>query len=591
MIGAIFYRKIQFVDETEALVLRYVSGSAIASFALCFMATAGFFHKTAVLILILLGLILAAIQAADFKTFVRPLFGIFLSFKEHPLLWVLFGLNSLPSLLPPYRWDEMSFHLAYAAQWVKAGGMTLDPTMRYPLNSFNFHILWAAGLMLGSYGAAHLLTWFSGSMAALGIFCFLKRSKVWAPVCYVSALGFYFSPLIQACLNVALVDVPSMLYLLMTVYGIVLCSTYPEIEEFHWAAALTAGMFLGIRTVNFFYLPLLAALIIWVRPKSWTVSFIILMGFGAFWNLKNWIVDQDFVWPILRTLLKRPGLFWSLNDVKAITTQSMHVRFSGISLFTLTFPFRMVFHSPGVPIDILLNGFMLFFPVGFLVLILFDKNNKAALILLIVCSYATLFWIFTTLDEFRYAHFVVLAAVVAGLGVGLVCEALGNFLSSRSARIILICFLAFLFIGPTKNAFSFYKNNFNKAIPSSNVIYEEQLDPSLVRILETLKRLNVGKNLYVAGYTHFKYYWNEAGYHVTGDWINTYRYEDFKESVSQKHLWLFLKSTGSDAAVVRPEILQDIGLSHEGLLSAVRMDPRLRILAQDSSAILIGFRK
>src|SRR6185437_4586826 len=200
-------RALAFRSPAEQLVLTLASGFAVLGVASTALALTGLYRWWAAA-----GLSVALVASAyrglgSFPTVVRRTVG------DAPVAAVMAALLSLPALMPPYRWDEVSYHLAYPQQWIAAGHLTIDPHLAYPLYTLTWQALIGLALMLGSTSLVHLLTWLTGGLTAWCIALFLDRLGAREPVVRVARVAFLLTPLVLATLDVALVDVPIMCFL------------------------------------------------------------------------------------------------------------------------------------------------------------------------------------------------------------------------------------------------------------------------------------------------------------------------------------------------------------------------------------------
>ena len=72
----------------------------------------------------------------------------------------------LAPLQPPHRWDELAYHLPHARQWAESGLLSVTPWLRYPWFPFDYHLLYAASLVVYDDVFPHLLNALSGWLIA-----------------------------------------------------------------------------------------------------------------------------------------------------------------------------------------------------------------------------------------------------------------------------------------------------------------------------------------------------------------------------------------------------------------------------------------
>ena len=94
------------------------------------------------------------------------------------LVLALFLLLSLRAFAPALEWDELAYHLPVARDFARSGGLTVFENLRYPLNAWNLHLVWAGALMFGSEAAPHLVNAGLAVLVTLGIYRFWARTRV-----------------------------------------------------------------------------------------------------------------------------------------------------------------------------------------------------------------------------------------------------------------------------------------------------------------------------------------------------------------------------------------------------------------------------
>src|SRR5262249_52819194 len=120
-------------------------------------------------------------------------------------------------------WD-----LAYAVDWANAGRIYVDPFLRFPYYANNFLLFYSAlfVLKLGSY--CHFLNWLCGLLTCLGVLAFftgvenqlrggIPTWKLFRPQQFLIPLSVALSPVFLRYLNVAFIDIPIGLFLLIPI--------------------------------------------------------------------------------------------------------------------------------------------------------------------------------------------------------------------------------------------------------------------------------------------------------------------------------------------------------------------------------------
>jgi hypothetical protein len=203
--------------------------------------------------------------------------------------------------------------------------------------------------------------------------------------------------------------------------------------------------------------------------------------------------------------------------------------------------------------------------------------------------YAIAVWIASSC-LIRYAVFTALAAVCAGLLIEFIFRSLRPvFFDTRRKLAGLLAI--FILIGPNANALRYFKNNFNRAVvidAASYASFYGYLGLPEMALIDRLGSLGLtGGTLYAFGYDHLKYYYNLKGFRMVGDHINRFRYSDMRDSLLKGQLYPFLRETGACAAVISVDALKGYDLTQPQFLRAVMNEPRLSLIYEDPSSMVI----
>lgn len=584
--GHLVAKKARYLSATEDLVLNFAAGAACVSSALGVLAL---IHAST-------GWAVGALAAATVVLSLRSgapasaLGTLRRALAEEKALVFLFLLCSFPSALPPYRYDEVSYHLPYVLQWVQQHGLTVDPTMRHPLYTFNFHMLQMLGMMARSTTFVHLVVWLFGSVGCLAVLTFSRRLGVRNGAAVLCALAFYLSPLVQRYLNVFFIDVPLMSLSLLAVYGIYYSRQAEAARPYLTAAALVAALFVGTKITGIFFVPLFLALAWFGRSRRDFWRFVLVLAvFGSVWYLRNFWIDGDPIPPVLNILRHRADLYWTPQDYHGVRAEIVdYGRYAAGNLRPLlTFPLRLV---TGLPEDAPLQGFVLFIPFTLTLLPSLWKKRQADVVLAL--WFALGFWL-ASATRMRYAHFAALAAVAAGTVVEAVLRRIDRY-SSGVAKVSVLALAGALLLGPNLNIPSYFKNNFNRAVVVDDASYRSfyaYLGLPAVQLIDRLASLGLnGGALYTFGYDDLKYYYNLKGFRLVGDHINRFRYADMKQSLLSGSLYPFLREAGVDGAVFRTDTLTHFELTQAHVRQAVIDEPRLKLVYEDAGSIVIKLR-
>ena len=585
--GALVYRRRQFESATEQLAAYLTAGFAVMTVPILALGAVGLYRPIAVAVLgaAVVSVSLFRRDQSLGRAFLGPPTGLRASFNEHRLLWALFLVCSLPALLPPYRVDEVAYHLAQAQQWVTAGRLTVDRFILYPLYANNWHLLQGVGLMFGGARLTHLETWLAGVLATLLVRVMLPRLGVGAPLSNIATVALFVSPLFQRYLTVGVIDVPLMLYLTAASYGFMeLARTEgrPEAGQVI-AAAACAGMFVGMKSVNLIYVPLFAGLIVYhVRPwrsRLFTTAVAVFALVGAPWYVRNLVLVGDPAPPLVHHALGLPDPDWTEDDIQGVAN-TLHEGRSRAPMALLALPVRMLTATEAGPMaDWPVLGYALLLPGS---LLLFWRLRRArALPLLIVSWYAVAVWIATSY-MIRYSHFLPLAAVLGGLLVHTGLERLG--LAGRRPVVLLAGII--LLIGPTLSAPRYIKTPFSAKIPvdaSTAWRFEQAWSPEAGLIDRVADVAAPHDTVYSVGLYYLKYYFEKRGFYLIGHEAHIGRYSDLRNALDGGAGDQFFASLHASTVVLyKPRAWISLKLPADSAVSALAATPTLRLVYEDS---------
>lgn len=509
--------------------------------------------------------------------------------REAPVLWTAFLLFSLASLLPPYRWDEMAYHLAYPQQWIAAGRITTDPFMRYPLYTNNWPLLLGVALMVGGSAVAHLLSWLAGVATALVIHRMLARVEVEPPLRAVAVSAFLLTPLVQQYLNVAHVDMGLMYFLAVSTYAVLDLGRQPESR--HRGAALAAacgGMFLGMKIVNFAFAPLFVGLA-WVRLR-WSRALVIFLTVGLLtglpWYARNAVLGGDPAPPIMSQLFGVPNADWSPADLAAINEdlrRELSWRPSALARIPL---WALQSPNDGPFSDWPALGWVLLMPFTWLA---WGRLRRAgAPEPLVALWYAIAIWVATTY-QLRYAVFTPLAIVCAAVLVDMVARAV----APQRWRVAGAVLGVLLLIGPTLDGLRYAKHAFSVPIPTTvagREAFARARNPQL-GILGLLRQVAPDTaRVYSLGYSMLKYYMQPFRWHVIGDDFHSGRYTDLATALAADRQRKFFRDLDVDVvAFDRADLARRFGAPAAEVERRFETTTALRLLYRDSSHVIYRF--
>ena len=575
-----------YASATDAFVLETAAGLAALSVALFFLALAGLYRPAAVGTLGLVCVALPGVLDRDLRAVRGPFVRLTAALRERPWIWLLLLPWSLPALLPPIRVDETSFHLAYADQWVRAGGLTVDPYMRYPLFTFNWQLLQGVGLMTGSPTPAHLLSWLAGLLAALTVDLFLRRLDVGRGVRVTAVVAFALTPLVQRYISIGMIDMPLMGMLTVAVYALLeLRERAIPASRDVVPAALCAAMFIGMKVLSLAYIPLflaLAALRLWRSRRALVVYLLVFAAAGSLWYVRNLVVAGDPAPPIFSSLRGGEPMNWSAED-QAAQRFDLVRGLSWAPRDLALLPMRMLTTRVDGPLrDVPVLGYVLLFPLTVLLARRLWRDRMTEP--LAAAWFGVIVWLSTTY-LIRYVTFLPLLIVsAAALLRGALARARAG---SRVAAVTAVVLL----VGPTPASIQYCKGSFSERIPvieGERVAWERVKAPELAALDALTRVAPPPRRVYSLGLTHLKYYFQRAGYDVIGDYFHDGRYRDFRRALDAGTAYQFLEALPADVlALTPPTASLELGLPERSLVDQLSRRTGLPVLARDEGYAIL----
>ena len=584
--GLVAGRRRTYASAADAFVLETTAGLALLSVCLFVLALAGWYRPSAVLTLAVALLALPAVLERDLRAARRPFGRLAAAFAERRWIVLVLLPWTIPAFLPPIRWDEMSFHLAYADEWIRAGGLTVDPYMRYPLAAFNWQMLQGAALMTGSETLPHLLTWLAGLLAALTVDQFLRRLDVSRQVRVTAVVALVLTPLVQRYIPLGMIDLPLMAMLAVAVYALLeLRDRAAPAPRDVVPAALSAAMFVGMKVLVIAYVPLflaLAALRLWRQRPALAAYVVVFAVAGSLWYVRNLIIAGDPAPPLFSGILGIPAMHWSAAD-QALQRADIVTGLSWAPGAIARLPLRLLTTDVnGVLRDVPMLGYVLLFPFS---LLLAGRLWRARMIEPLAAAwFGVAVWLATTY-HIRYATFLPLMVVCAA---ALLDAALSRLrIGPRTGAVIAVLLL----VGPTPAAIRYTKGAFADRIPigeSERAAWERVKAPDLPSLDALTRVAPAPRRVYSLGVTPLKYYFQRDGYAVMGDYFHDGRYTDLRKAFDAGTTRQWLRGFHADVLVLTSSVAaHELGIPEDSVADELARRAGLPVLARgDGWAIL-----
>ena len=435
------------------LIITSVAGMAVAGFGLLFLGFTHLLNCAGISLSILCeGVLFLWLKDENWLScgFWRRIFRSFVGAWTLPalLVYLLFLILGVPAVLPPTLADSVTYHLAYAVDWANAGRIYADPFLRFPYYANNFLLFYTAlfVLKLGNY--CHFLNWLCGLLTCLGVLGFFTPVenqlrectpgwKLCRPQQFLIPVCVVLSPTFLRYLNVAYIDVPIGLFVLVSI----LCAyrtspSRPFERELVVTGAFCAGMKLTlIGHLPFFLGSLLFATARRLQRRQIMVLCLVLVGLSLPWYARNLFEAHDPIPPVFNFVFKHPDPIFIKADGLLYTGDTLTERKPS---HLLLLPFRFFtdpesqnFREWGVTAMILL----LYAPVLFLVAQFCWRAPGRLIYLSVAVVYLTFPWLFSSLGRYSLHWYPVLAAWV-GVIVSYICARTEDLWNSRLATLI-----------------------------------------------------------------------------------------------------------------------------------------------------------
>ena len=227
------------------------------------------------------------------------------------LVAILAASTLLGPLSPPHRWDELMYHLPLARQWALSGELTVNEWLRYAWFPYNFHLLFAAALVLYDDVSARLLHALAGWVVALLIFRvgvkFVNRFTACAAtsIWLLATKGEYDS---------AYIDMGVTLFVFSACIAARMWVAHPLQRRWLWVACFLLGVGAGSKYQVLAFVPFFLAVLIRHDRRASTVAgaAAIFLVPCIYWYARNAILTGDPFNPIGGKLFGFTS--WNLGD-------------------------------------------------------------------------------------------------------------------------------------------------------------------------------------------------------------------------------------------------------------------------------------
>jgi hypothetical protein len=468
------------------LVVTSVAGMAVAGFCLLLLGFTHLLNRPGILLaLVFEGFLFLWLKGENCLSysFWKKVCRRFVEAWTVPavLIYLLFLILGIQAVLAPTFSDSVSYHLAYAVDWANAGRIYVDPFLRFPYYANNFLLFYSAlfAFKLGSY--CHFLNWLCGLLTCLGVLAFFTPVKnqfregtlawkVFRPQHFLIPLSVALSPVFLRYLNVAYIDVPIGLFLLIPI----LCAYRSSVgQPFERELVVTAAFCGGMKLTLIGHLPFFVGSLLFatarrLQRRQIAVLCLLLVGLSLPWYLRNLFEAHDPTPPVFNFLFKHPDPIFK-DDPFPYTADTMTERKPSHLLLlpfrVFTYPQSENFREWGTTAMILL----LYAPILFLLVQVCYRNTWRAppglIYLSLAAAYLPFPWLFSSLGRYALHWYPTLAAWV-GVMVSDICARAETLWSSRlvtsiTRTVAAVFCIALLIPSPTPFSQQFYRDYYS----------------------------------------------------------------------------------------------------------------------------------
>jgi hypothetical protein len=583
------------------LVITTVTGISITGFILFFLGTAGLLNMYGLaLCLVLQGLLFWF--GRQEKVFGYSFWGR--RFRRLGkaatipalILYTLFLVLAVPAVLPPTLWDSISYHLAYAVDFTNAEKIYVDEFLRFPYYTNNFLLINAVMFILKLEVLCHFLTWLCGLLTCLGIYAFLaerpeaatdvgSRGKYLLSLRNILlVLSLALSPVFLRFLNVAYVDIPIGLFVLVPVLCVYLALS-GRASHYEASFILVAAFGVGMKITQVLLLPLfvVALFVPYLRRRTnlraTLMTSLLLLTLSGPWYIRNMIATGDPLSPTINILLKGRDPIFSLQDYQTmmLDLETPKDVISIVSLPVMLFldPLSLKFREYGITLIIML----LYLPVVSLLLLVIPKFRQAVghgfIYLNVALVYLIVIWIGTSSLGRYFLHlFPVYVCYIGACVNGLAAYVDSKFQGRRVVRIpsqATAVALPLFMLTPSPTTSKIFLDDMVQTkyhflaerLQNRKQFLRENLPgyASTQLIVTTLKAEHrEDMRVLTLGFENLAFYFRRNKLVSMGDWIGPGRYRDLIDSMENGDLGSYLDRFRVGAVLVN---LSDMRIPQE----------------------------
>lgn len=469
--------------------------------------------------------------------------------------------------------DPLAFHWAYAIDFVRAGGLVVDPFLREPFYAQNDLMLVALVMLFGGGVFLQFVMWMLGLLTAFGVCAGVRDSLGRGPwpatIGVLLALAVTYAPFYLRWMDSGFLDVALGFFALSAILAI-RRALREESPDWRWLtiAAVLAAFLIGSKTslLPFVFVFGFACVAAARRLRCTRTQIAVVVGtlvvLAAPWYARNLALAGDPIAPWINLKLHGADGLVTESEWKFIA-DDLNTDKRPVSL--LTVPLRLFLTPDTAPFrEFSTNALILLLYVPSLTLfilsvVLIRKVSPTVSYPILLLTVLIAYWLFSS----TFARYALLFYPTLALCCGLAISSLRVSLARAGPIFAVVCALA-LVISPTAEAANFYATFFINGVRNAPRYYTAD-DPFLRRFVDgyveekfvtrAMHRLGIRGNLYLLG-TPINYYYSMDGVRSIGDWIGPAGYLRFYRSVSTGQAAAFLDELDVNAVVVDPKFAQ-----------------------------------
>src|SRR5690606_38317709 len=469
------------------------------------------------------------------------------------IMVVLFSF--LPEALwvfrPEIESDALSYHLPYAKQFAENQGLLVNTYLRYPLNAFNFDLLYAVGFVLNGEVLARLFHVYAGILILLGLYELGVRAGS-ATAGALASFVFIESDLVATIMVGGYIDLGIAMFAIAALMPLLYRSQAIGRQAII-LSAIFLGLAIGTKYLGWLYLPIIVFMLVLSRV-SFRLIFLyvgICILIASPWYIRNIWISGNPLHPFLQNWF---GYWlWTADDI-ARQHADLLVR-HGVDRSLENFiklPWYMmatdVFSKHGnmhvfVAIDTILSWFWLY-----------PKKHRLLAIFVII---NVVFWFFTSQISRYLLAVIPLLGLITAQAVAMITLAvwvkLTNFwkpkkIFKRPAKTLFVLTLVVIVLGVRENVR--YFNNLNKYqyIAVNQQSWDVLLQKNPDYLLLHAANQNHAKGTLKLGFTYANYY---ADHPIKGDWFGQVNMIQIVHSAdTEKDLIKIMKAIETDHVLI-----------------------------------------